>query len=334
MAKFAAIVVLAGLALVLLTAPNAASPSERPSGRLVLSLVGHDRARGPVSGEWIAVVDVRTGKTIRRPLPGGTLCHGKVLVAGGRVIYGGSRHGRAAAESVGLDLKGRPRLVAYGAEYAPAAAADRLWLSYWRYGKRPSARLREATLSGQTVFRPPGRLPMGWMRIAGEFAGGLVVDGDGVGILDPHHGRWTKRMKGAWLTAVHPRRMAWCATERCRRLHVSDGHREIVVKSGRVRSFSAGGAGAFSPDGSLLATAVGGGERPRVAVVDPERRSVDLVPGARVGAYAAVAWSSDGRWLFFATPHGRVMAYRPGEQRAVPLPVRFGGDAVMSLAGA
>lgn len=324
MRKLGATVVLAGLSLVLLSAPNAASPPAKPGGRLVLSLLGPG---GAVSGEWVAVVDVRTGKTVRRALPGGTLCHAEISVSGGRVLFAGSDHGRAATMSLDLTLQGRPRTVRRSDIYIRSATEGRVWVGDLRYGRHPLMRLREQTLAGRTTAVPP-RGVSSWS-LHGAFAGGLVFDHRaGLGIWDPRTGRWTRSMPRAFLTASHPDRIAWCS-EPCRRLHVTDARGEVTVKPTGRTAFTPG-EGAFSADGSLLAVPVGDFERARVALIDPERRSVERIPGARVGTYSALAWSRSGDWLFYATPRGRLMAYRPGAERPLPLPVRF-PETVMSI---
>jgi len=91
------------------------------------------------------------------------------------------------------------------------------------------------------------------------------------------------------------------------------------------------GGAAFSPDGSTLALSVGiGGTWPgthpaAVALMDLRTQEVRLLPGTEMamglqsGPQTAF-WSSSG-WLFvaaFGGPH--VLAWRPGEQRAIVLP--------------
>jgi hypothetical protein len=128
------------------------------------------------------------------------------------------------------------------------------------------------------------------------------------------------------------RHVAWCRGD-CRTLHVTGPTRDAKVRALGSLAFEEGRGGAFSPNGRFLALRAGAGAAGRLALVDVATRSVRPVPGARVGDYEAFGWSRDGRWLFVATPRGRLLAYRPGSKRPLVLPVRL-HDSVMSVAGA
>src|SRR4051812_34884203 len=91
--------VLALLGLALHPLPGGEQGSERPSGTLVLGLMPPER---------VAVLDVRTGRTVARRVPGGTLCRA-LLVTGGRVVFAGVANRHSTAMAIGLNLKGRPR---------------------------------------------------------------------------------------------------------------------------------------------------------------------------------------------------------------------------------
>ncbi len=90
-------------------------------------------------------------------------------------------------------------------------------------------------------------------------------------------------------------------------------------------------SGSFSPDGATLAIPVGlGGAWPgrhptALALVNIRTRTVGLLPGSKqtpnpnIGAFDAT-WSSTG-WLFYtAYGYTHVLAWRPGDQRALVLP--------------
>ena len=62
-------------------APDRRAAAGLPHDRLVLGLHPPER---------VAVVDVRTGALAQRRLPGGTLCHGPLMVAGNSVVYLGA----------------------------------------------------------------------------------------------------------------------------------------------------------------------------------------------------------------------------------------------------
>jgi hypothetical protein len=100
--------VAAGVAAAPADAPDSEAPASASDGMLVMGVVGAD-ASGTVRGERAVVADPRTGETRARRLPGGTLCWGPVLAVGDRVVFSGSRGGRAVALSLPLTLHGRPR---------------------------------------------------------------------------------------------------------------------------------------------------------------------------------------------------------------------------------
>ena len=72
--------------------------------------------------------------------------------------------------------------------------------------------------------------------------------------------------------------------------------------------------------------------RGRIDLVNLSTRSVRHIRrAARTDGYGALAWSPSGKWLFFATPRGRLMAYSPSTERVTKLPGRVRGN-VMSIA--
>jgi hypothetical protein len=60
-------------------------------------------------------------------------------------------------------------------------------------------------------------------------------------------------------------------------------------------------------------------------VIDLATRTWTVTPGARLGDYAALAWSPSGRWLYLGGRGDRVLASRGGTERAVRLPIRTRG---------
>jgi hypothetical protein len=75
---------------------------DMPQGRLVLGLHPPER---------VAVLDVASGALEERRLPGGTLCHGPLMVSGREIFFLGSRRGRGALMSLDLGLERRARVV-------------------------------------------------------------------------------------------------------------------------------------------------------------------------------------------------------------------------------
>jgi hypothetical protein len=315
----AAVAAIASVALALHAAADAGPPPERPSGKVVLSLVSPP--------EQVAVIDLGNGRTVKKSLTGGTLCHGPVLVIGDKIVYSGPTHGEPVA--IGLGLRGKPRSVVRSGVYVPSATGGRLWIGRLRSNRWMDLRsLREVTLAGRTTLKARGVPPP--QALEGAVMDGLLFERGGrLRLWDPRLGRVTHTFGGMAPIAMHDRRVAWCRG-RCRTLHLEgpDGH--IQVRASGLRRFNEGRGGAFSPDGRLLALRSGAS---RVALVDTVTRAVRLVPQARIGDYETFGWSRDGHWLYVATPGGRLLAYRPGSKRPLTLPVRLRG-MVMSVAGA
>ena len=305
-------------AISLYAAPGVSQPAERPTGRLVLGLHPPER---------VAVVDVRTGRTVSRPLAGGTLCHGEIHVLGGRLVFPGTTGRKGAAVWVDLGLRARPRALAEAHMFVPSATPGRLWVATVTRGRRAAAMrsLREVTVTGHTTFVAPRLPPLGWPSLGGATADGLVFESDGrLRVWDPRRAVVTRSIPGGFALATHPERFAWCRGH-CSKVQVTDRRGDRVFALPGRGAY----AGAFSPDGSRLAAVQGG----RIALVDLAAGSVRYVPHARVAAAGAIAWAPSGRWLFFAGRHGGLLAYRPGDPRPLVLPGRVRGN-VLSIAAA
>ena len=317
----AAVAALAGVALALHAAADAGPPPERPTGKVVVSMVGPP--------EQVAVIDLSSGRTVKKSLPGGTLCHGPVLVTGGKIVYSGPRHGEPVA--IGLGLRGKPRSVVRSGIYVPSATEGRLWIGRLRTNRWMDLRsLREVTLDGRTTLKARG-VPAGDQALEGAIEDGLLFERGGrLRLWDPRLGRVTRTFGGSFPVAMHARRVAWCRG-RCQTLHLSGPGGDTRLRAAGSRRLQGGRGGAFSPNGRLLALPTWAGGR--LALVDTVTGSVRVVPDARIGSYNAFGWSRDGRWLFVAARRGRLLAYRPGAKHPLTLPVRLHGS-VMSVAGA
>ena len=305
----------AAAALALLAAPSGAGDGDLPAGRLVLGLHPPER---------IAVVDVRSGQMVVRRVPGGTLCHGPLLVSGGRLVLSRAAGHRPAVDSLDLGLGHRRRL-GTATHYLASATPGRLWLATMRYGSHPSlGAIREVTAAGRTTFVSGHRAPA--LNLVGALDDGLLFEErERLLVWSPRSGRVVRRMPGASVLSARGGRVAWCRG-RCAQVHLAGREGD------RVRSLPAPGfTGAFSPDGALLAVALANG---RLALLDVLSGSVREVPGVRLaGGSGALAWAPDGDWLFFSAPRGRLMAYRPSSEQLEVLPARPPGHVLELAAG-
>jgi hypothetical protein len=315
MRKPALIGVAAAAAIALLAAPSGAGDRDRPAGLLVLGLHPPER---------IAVVDVRSGHTVVRRVSGGTLCHGPLVVSGGRVVMSRAAGDRPAVDSLDLGLGHRRRL-GVATHYLASATPRRLWLATMRYGRHPRlGSIREVTAAGRATFVSRHRAPA--LNLVGALDDGLLFERrDHLLVWSPRSGRVVRRLPGAQVLSSRGGRVAWCRG-RCAQVHLA-GRR-----GDRVRSLPAPAlTGALSPDGALLAVALVDG---RLAIVDVLAGSVREVPGVRIADGAgAIAWAPDGDWLFFAAPRGRLMAYRPSSEQLETLPARPRGHVLELAAG-
>ena len=315
MRKLALTGVAAAAVIALLAAPSGAGDRELPAGRLVLGLHPPER---------IAVVDVRNGHTVVRRVPGGTLCHGPLVVSGGRLILSGAAGRRPAVDSLDLGTGHRRRL-GLATHYLASARPGRVWLATMSYGAHPSlGSIREVTAAGRTTFVSRHRAPA--LNLVGARDDGLLFEKrEHLLVWSPRSGRVVRRMPGAYVLSARAGRVAWCRGG-CAQIHLAGPGGD------RVRSLPAPGfSGAFSPDGALLAVALAGG---RLAIVDVVAGSVQELPGVRLAeGSGALAWSSDGDWLFLSAARGRLIAYRPSSEQLEVLPARPPGHVLELAAG-
>ena len=126
--------------------------------------------------------------------------------------------------------------------------------------------------------------------------------------------------------------MAGCPkARRCGGLTIFDDSTSRLVRARAPQRLDL--AAQFSPDATQLAAPALAGKRWNVALVQTQDGSTAIVPGSSTGEqYPYPTWTSSG-WLVFRAKGGRLMAYRPGETGAVPLPFRWPRQARAYVAG-
>ena len=292
--------------------------AREPDGLLVLAVLSPERTM---------VANPRTGRTVARELPGGTLCHGPVLAVADHVVFSGIRRGRPVALATRLGYRRRARSLGPAAAMMLSSNPGRLWLGRWKpIGDTGRMSYREVDVAGRVYARMSGPLDAtGSIEgiVQGRF---LTLGGSDLTLWPARAERPSVRVRHGWPIAIDRSRFAWC-TLGCRRIGVWDGARRTFDPPDGLRPVD--GDAAFSPDGRRLALATARGSR--VAVIDVGRGTWRVVPGARTARYGPLAWSPSGGWLYFAGQRHRLLASRGGVERARRLPIRTGGT-VMSIA--
>jgi hypothetical protein len=276
-------------------------------------------------------VDTRTLRPI--PLPGRRFetDWGLIRRVGAVVVV----HGGTAWVSAGRPGGAATRLGP--ASYALAATDPRrVWLV--EETGDPERWFRVAEVKVDRSPTPPrplarGTLPLSRRPVAAA-PGGLLLDvvgpGSGLAVWDPRTGRLRHRFDTSspvTVVAVSGGRVAWVEATT---LHLGDlagGRRRVIAAPAGSDGFAA--AGAFSPDGRLLAaiTEVGFASRPALALVRLDGGQAVRVEGSE-GALAdrcsaCIAWAPTGDWVFFSRlgPGFGIGAYHLGRPRAVTVPV-------------
>ncbi len=259
-------------------------------------------------------------------MPAVAQCGPQLHVTGGHVVFAGLQRGRTTVFAVPLALDRRPARLGAAHAYVPSATDGRVWLA--GVGLRPPGADRRARGDGR---RPGDRGELG---AACPARGWTAATRDGLVILreralhvwDPRTGRTIRRLGLAAVTESRGDLLVGC-TARCRHLAIVSGRRTVVAQ----RRLDAGTA--LSPAATLVAAPALRGRRWTVAMVDTRTGAATTVPGTRSGTYPQLAWARSSGWLFIRGRGGRVLAYRPGQPRAVRLPLRLPREAADFTAG-
>jgi len=213
---------------------------------------------------------------------------------------------------------------------APAAATGAVWLVSYRAGAvmpATAGTAQQVSVSG-AALGPRRRLPRGYVIDQGTAAGLLLVSAPGTAAVryqlwDPGTRRVSRRFPD--LIAVSPGAIAWApaCTARCtvHVLNLRGGPGRVIPLPGRSQAY----AGAFSPDGRLLALLVaartGAGGRvvaDRLAVAAVASGRLTAVPGTTIGSGIGVdfGWQA-GSGLLVADvglqDAWQVAVWRPGD---------------------
>jgi hypothetical protein len=283
-------------------------------------------------GNRLTSVDVASGRTTRRRVDVAS-CGPSVYVTGGHVVFAEIRKGRTIVYSLPVELDRAPRRLGSAHAFVPSAVDGRIWLAGTDCSRRRMVGVKEMTVEGKVTASSRRRVP-GWL--VGAVDDGLVLQRRrSVFAWDPASGRKVPQPKMNAVSGMQGNRLAGCTPgTRCSGLSIVDAATGDSVAVRLEPPYRLGGMAHFSPDASLLATPVVAKRRWAIAIGHAADGRLSIVPGSESGKwYPDVAWSRSSGWLFFRARHGRLMAWRPGEPRAVALPFRLPRAAVSFMAG-
>ena len=227
---------------------------------------------------------------------------------------------------------------------APAAATGAVWLVSYRAGAVMPAAVgtaQQVSVSG-AALGPRRRLPRGYVIDQGTASGLLLVSAPGTAAVryqlwDPGTRRVSRRFPD--LIAVSSGAIAWAptCTARCsvQVLNLDGGRVRVIPLPGRSQAW----AGAFSPDGRLLAlqmtarvAATGRVEATRLVVAAVAGGGLTAVPGTTIGAGIAVdfGWQPGSGWLVADAglqDAWQVAVWRPGDARLYVAVTRAPADS-------
>jgi hypothetical protein len=323
MARLVVLVLILIIALLLAAPEPGAGTGEPPAGRIIFL----------TNGNRLNSIDVATGELTVRRVSVAT-CGPEMYVTGGRVIFAELRRRRTVVYSVPVALDSRPTRLGSAHRFVPSATAGRVWLAGTDCHRRRMVGVKEVDVDGQVTFTSERRVPASWL--TGAVEGGLVFQHRrSVSVWDPSTGasRDLAGVEGA--TAVQGNSIFGCALRsRCRSLLIADSGTEARVAVRPPASRRLDLAGKFSPNGSHVALAASAKRRWSVALVNAGDGTTTIVPGSRTSrTYPHLSWSPSSGWLYFLGPGRSIMAYRPGEGRAVRLPFRLPRQAATFMAG-
>jgi hypothetical protein len=286
-------------------------------------------------------VDARTVRPI--PLPGRRFETDRGLIRRDGTVV--AVHGGTAWLATGEP--GRPPTRLGPAAFALAATDPRrAWLVEETGDPERWFRVREVETGRSPV--PPRRLARGSLplsqRPVAAVPGGLILDvvgpDGGLAVWDPR----TRRLRHRFGTkapvavvAVSGSRVAWVEGTTLRLGDLAGGPARVVPPVAGSGGFAP--AGAFSPDGRLLAaiTQVGFTARPALALVRVDRGEAVRVAGSE-GALSdrcspCLAWAPAGGWVFFNRlgPGFGIGAYRLDHPPAARVPLDVPGSFPPSL---
>jgi hypothetical protein len=318
--------------------PGPAIPARIPAigTKVMLWPLGEPLGIGNYAGPPFVIADLRTGHYVQTGKV--DLCCGDyqpLMVRVGRwLVYAGN-----GATAIRTDLTGHPRVLGATSLFAPAATAGDVWLEY----PHPAGTVIRLVPVAGGQPGPPVTLPRGSELVAGT-DGGLLLQNRNGGLWLWSPGSAPRTLPGSPMSgdgfAVTPSLVAYgtacryAATSAHAAFRPDVGYpvcamlRVLAVHTGQVTTFAspAGTTGwvppefdaesPVSPTGAMIAAeaAVPSRDRNRgrlyVLSLSGTRRPPVAVSSSAGYLFSKTAWSSDGSWVFYQGPGGRLWAFR------------------------
>jgi hypothetical protein len=301
---------------------SSARPADTPAGTLV-SIVRSNR---------LTAIDAASGRRTVRRVRAVASCGTELLETGGHIIVAGVIESRTVVFSVPLSLDRPPRRLGSAHAFVPSATEGRVWLAGGDCSRKRMVGVREVTVDGEPTLVSGRRVPGSW--VPGAVKGGLVVQRRrALYVWDPRAAGPGRRLDLDSVIAAHGNLLVGCAAgSNCRELAILDANSATEIRP-RREGHRLHSDAAISPDGSLVAVPARADRRWSVALVNTRNGTTSIVPGSDTGeSYPELSWAASTGWLFFRAGT-QVVAYRPGEPRAVKLPFRLRRDAIGFVAG-
>ena len=326
MARALSLLLVAGLAFAAVLIGGGGSAAEvgrpAPAGTLVFT-AGSNR---------LTAIDVASGRRTVMKVPSAAACGPQMHVTGGHVIFAAIEEDRTVVYSAPVALDAPPRRLGAAHAFVPSATEGRIWLAGVSCTRNAMVGVREVTVDGRVTQESRRAVPPSWLAAAAP--GGLVLERSReLAVWDPGTGRSGRPLALQAVAAAGGSLLAGClAGPSCSGLSVVDtaGGRRVDAQPPRGHDLELDAR--FSPDGALLAAPASAGRRWSVALVDTRTGRTSLVRGTRSRQYPMLSWAASSGWLFVGQGR-RLLAYRPGQPRAVALPFRAPRRAIGFVAG-
>jgi hypothetical protein len=257
--------------------------------------------------DGLVLVDLDHNRAVRKPLAGSdpSELFGPVFTGDAFVV----RDENGVIKAVPID-GGKPRTLGAAVQAARAAQPGSVWLFNWPGGRigagAPSYQLVD--VSGKVLRTPTNDSPdlaPGTAVPDIAYRDGLVFESiTGVRLWDTVTNTVRILGRSGIPGDTNGSTVTWCDSL-CNQLHITDGLRDRVVTApATIPTFDVR-SGRFSPDGRYLAVLAGApgplaaGSRGDIVLIDV-KHGTQRVAVSDVPRFDSMAWSADGKQLFFA----------------------------------